>query len=275
VGTIVSYDITEILIPKENVAACLKALNDLFIGGKSYRWIPPRTTDFTDLVEAIESWGFDAQELLDQSESVVIESFANEKLGDEAVFFRAIAPFVQGPTRVLGREEDNYSEWEFRFENGTVTETPCVKIFTNIHDPERFLLNDAALAVVLAALEDYGNRFPGSLSRATRAISDRLAGGAAPKSVLVPGAIAVAVSSGRPEFLAVMRHQIADGADTISKDMAINLIDLIEKSIVDNRADQNCRNEVRADLSNMQDQMRGLLGMLEKCIESLDAMEKG
>jgi hypothetical protein len=270
-GTRVSYEITNLIIPKDNVVACLKAINDLFVDGKSYSWIPTRTFDRTDLDTAISEWGFDSFQHKDGS--VEIERSTREKLGDEEVFFHAIAPFVQGPARVLGNAEG--SEWELRFKNGTVIETPCVKIFTNIHNPERFLLEEAELAVVSAALHEYGNRFPGSLARATRAISDRLAGGAAPKSVLVPGAIAVAVSSGRPEFLAVMRHQIADGTDTISKDMAINLIDLIEKSIVDNRAEQNCRNEVRADLSNMQDQMRGLLGMLEKCIESLDAMEKG
>jgi len=135
-GYYVSITIDNIIIPADKVQECLDAINALFqpetmkkyAGGGSfsnnvrayhYSWVnTPESGAFDDLIAAFDEWRYEAQLLDDGSVEVVY--FTGEKLGDDEILYKTIAPFItDGTISLLGEDHDH---WRFLFNNGTCKE---------------------------------------------------------------------------------------------------------------------------------------------------------
>ena len=89
-----------------------------FGGGKRtdvwYSWVDnPPNNRYETLDKAFEGWGFAYSTTKDGS--VVIDCIENEKLGQEELFFGAIAPYVTSNSEVVIHGEDGaHFRWVFK-----------------------------------------------------------------------------------------------------------------------------------------------------------------
>lgn len=138
-GYCVEVTINNMVIPFDKMNDCLAAINNLHTkenlekqasGGCSdfnlpiperiwYSWVQnPPVDGFFDLPTAFRAWRYDA---FPENDSIVVESFRSEKLGDDEILFRAIAPFVNDGAIIEFDGEDG-SRWRYVFENGEIKE---------------------------------------------------------------------------------------------------------------------------------------------------------
>ena len=133
--------IANIVIKKDCIAEALEAINALHEpslmekqagggcsdGRKWYSWVNnPPEGGFTDIVEAIDAWRYDAEPInnpygYQEVGDISIEHFNGEKWGDDEYLWKAIAPFVRNGSDVSYVGEDG-EQWRFEFEDGKVKE---------------------------------------------------------------------------------------------------------------------------------------------------------
>jgi len=113
--------INNVVIPKEKIADCLKAINELHTpenlrknkasGGDGkdlrYAWVDnPRELGFSNgfptLTEAINAWNYEV--FHNEDGSIALECYDGKKWGDDEVLYKTIAPFVRdgGEIEVIG-----------------------------------------------------------------------------------------------------------------------------------------------------------------------------
>jgi hypothetical protein len=85
-----------------------------------YSWVNMSFTDYNDIKEIFKCWRWH----IDQDENGNIDSinFEGQKLGDDDILLRAIAPYVKDGSYIEIRGEDN-SLWRWAFKNGKFMET--------------------------------------------------------------------------------------------------------------------------------------------------------
>lgn len=108
----------DMFIPRDNVAGCLEAINDLHYNNKSYCWV--RSIDgYTDIVDALRNWRYSAT--VRPNGDVTVDYFLGEKLGSDDVLYAAIAPFVKDGSTVYVTGEDD-AHWKHVFTDGKCTQ---------------------------------------------------------------------------------------------------------------------------------------------------------
>lgn len=108
----------------EKALAAIKALagNETITDGSGphFSWV--LTQEFVkakSLSEALKAWRW--QGSIDEEGHLYAISFSGEKLGDDEMLFRALAPFVKDGSYIEFRGEDN-AMWRYVFENGKMEE---------------------------------------------------------------------------------------------------------------------------------------------------------
>jgi hypothetical protein len=86
----------------ENCAAALKAIKDL--PENHYSWVDSNFRVNNDLPSMLEAWGWEAK--LDPDGKIIGINFYNEKMGDDAILLRTIAPFVVDGSYIEMHGED-------------------------------------------------------------------------------------------------------------------------------------------------------------------------
>jgi hypothetical protein len=134
VGYYVEINVNDLHIAKENVAKALAAINALHApdlmkkqagggcsdGTKWYSWVGnPPEGGFTDLVDAIKSWRYEAA--LNDDGSVEVLHFKGEKLGDCQILWAALAPFVNHKAEIFCKGEDG-AQWKWTFKKNKFKE---------------------------------------------------------------------------------------------------------------------------------------------------------
>jgi len=156
-GYYVEIDCKDLIIPRNKVSACLKAINALwkpngqpafpaggggtcFKGGKRidqkwYSWVDnPPPGGYPTLVKALEAWRYRAirveKSMLDEVRSdypeakvgdVIIASFKGEKWGDDHLLYKTLAPFLRGGGSIECCGQDG-ERWRYLFHDGKVEE---------------------------------------------------------------------------------------------------------------------------------------------------------
>lgn len=119
------------VIRKENFAKALESLKSVFIpenmtcydriDGKKYphfRWVDTKTVlESVTLAEAMEEIRYLPVPNIDGD--ICDVEFRGEKYGDEEIFFKALAPYVESGSYICFMGEDD-SEWKWVFDNGEV-----------------------------------------------------------------------------------------------------------------------------------------------------------
>ena len=119
------------VIKKENFDRALKSLKDIFvpenmsccdyISGKKYlhfRWVDTETVlESTNLGEALEEIRYIPE--YNQSGDICNLDFTGEKCGEEEIFFKALAPYVETGSYLCFEGEDG-STWKWDFSGGKV-----------------------------------------------------------------------------------------------------------------------------------------------------------
>jgi len=125
-GYCITQEYAEFSIKAENFCKALAAIKDLAgretircSGGPShFSWV--ETEEFLQartLREAMEAWRWDVE----MEDGVIGIEFTGEKLGDDLMLFKAIAPFVEPGSYIEMRGEDG-AHWRWIFEDGDVKE---------------------------------------------------------------------------------------------------------------------------------------------------------
>lgn len=84
-----------------------------------YSWVQEDYVTSNDVVDIFRYWRWDID--MDKHGNIVDIRFAGEKLGDDEVFFKAIAPFVKHDSFIEMVGEDN-AMWRWKFSNGKLRE---------------------------------------------------------------------------------------------------------------------------------------------------------
>jgi hypothetical protein len=127
-GYYIEMDITNLLIKQANIKPCLAAINALFPVSENsryhYAWVNnPPTGSFNTLTEALDEWRYKTEE---NNDDIAVTNFTGEKLGDDEILYKAIAPFIESSAKIVITGEDD-CKWEYIFTNGTYTKTSIGK----------------------------------------------------------------------------------------------------------------------------------------------------
>jgi len=134
-GYNVEMSLSNVVIPMEKIEGALKAINDLFkperlkrggadelgwqgIQTRHYSWVNTPREPFTDIVEALAKWRYQAGIL---GPGLIVEYFTGEKLGDDSILWTALAPFVRPGAEITLRGEDN-DAWKWFFDGKKLRE---------------------------------------------------------------------------------------------------------------------------------------------------------
>lgn len=85
--------------------------------GQHFSWVDDSFSDIEDIEQMFKEWRW---EIEDQGKDYLVTSFLGEKLGDEAVLFEAIAPYMNNG-HIIVRGEDDYI-WKWKFNKGKFRE---------------------------------------------------------------------------------------------------------------------------------------------------------
>lgn len=128
-GYCVTMDCNNVNISLENANAALQAVKDLqkdtsrmsggcsaYQGQPAQFWygftIPAQIMQAATLIDVLKAWRYEAEEQDDGSISV--SYFSGEKLADDAILWKALAPFVNPEAEILCTGEDDY-HWKWTF----------------------------------------------------------------------------------------------------------------------------------------------------------------
>ena len=154
-GYCIQYHWHTLRIPAEQVAAALAAIQSLYQPAvmeqrgtasrydpqtqrtiREYRASPLPPGGFIDLIAALQAWAFAAEQQADGS--LEVTAFLSDKVGDEAVLFEALAPFLDASLHpVIEARQDNDEVWRHTFCNGEHRRVPGKVVYADDY-PELF-----------------------------------------------------------------------------------------------------------------------------------------
>ena len=116
-------------IKKEDFDKALESLKSVFVkdrmtcqdsSGYHYSWINTNyVLEAETLSEALEEIRYET--IYDDNGNIIQVEFTGEKLGDDMIFFEALAPYVEDESYISFAGEDGYL-WKYIFEKGKVKE---------------------------------------------------------------------------------------------------------------------------------------------------------
>lgn len=109
-------------IKREKQDAALKAIKALAENPPKwgYSWVDEKYVRANDLQTALDDWRWET-ELDDETGDIVGINFGGEKLGDDSVLWKAIAPFVEKDSFIQMAGEDG-AVWRWVFNGSSVEE---------------------------------------------------------------------------------------------------------------------------------------------------------
>lgn len=123
-GKVMGYYIDQkdedFFIDAHNIPNVIAAIHKLSESKSQYSWVSDKYREVKDIKELFKCWRWH----VDQDDSGNIDSiyFEGQKLGDDDVLFRAIAPYVKDKSYIELHGEDN-AIWRWAFKNGRFLET--------------------------------------------------------------------------------------------------------------------------------------------------------
>ena len=111
----------DFFIDHQNLQPMVAAIQGLYDSDspRQYSWVQDGYEKLTDPIKILRAWRWQAD--LDEDGNIDEICFAGEKLGDEDVLFRAIAPFVRCGSYIEMSGEDG-GLWRYFFENREMRE---------------------------------------------------------------------------------------------------------------------------------------------------------
>jgi hypothetical protein len=110
---------SEFFIPINNFVKVVKAIHHLAKNGRRYSWVRDSYTESQDIKDIFCHWRWSVE--FDDDGNICHIYFNGQKLGDDEVLFRAIAPYVKSDSFIEMRGEDN-AMWRWHFSNGICKE---------------------------------------------------------------------------------------------------------------------------------------------------------
>lgn len=113
-GYTVRMSLCEVQIAADKCDGALAAIKKLHEDEKSWSWVEAAgVLKTTTLIEAFSEWRYEA-DLDDDTGDVVVSTFTGEKLGDDEMLWRALAPFVKDGAMIeCWGEDDEHWRWNF------------------------------------------------------------------------------------------------------------------------------------------------------------------
>jgi hypothetical protein len=121
---------SDFFIPAKKVKKTVAAIQNLAgketirdASGRHFSWVPQDFAEIDDPEELFRAWRWD----IEATETGAIDSiqFAGTNLGDDEVFFEAIAPFVKKGSYIEMSGEDG-DRWRWAFDGKTCVEKKAV-----------------------------------------------------------------------------------------------------------------------------------------------------
>lgn len=124
----------DFFVPSHHVNDMVRAIHKLAFddsemsGGSSsskhYAWVDTAFVNCSDAAGLLRYWRWAIT--FDEDNNIIALDFDGEKLGDDHVLMKAIAPFVKDGSYIQMRGEDD-AMWRWLFEDGT-----CVEIYPRV-----------------------------------------------------------------------------------------------------------------------------------------------
>jgi hypothetical protein len=109
---------SDFFVAAEVIPSLIETVRNLVESGQ-YSWIRDDYKDSEDVVKIFNSWRWNIEQ--DKHGNIVGIGFLGEKLGDDEVFFKAIAPFVKHDSFIEMVGED-HAMWRWKFVKGKMKE---------------------------------------------------------------------------------------------------------------------------------------------------------
>lgn len=103
----------------KDVVKAIKSLVGRESWGDHFSWVYNDFGKYNDLKKIIKCWRWNIEQ--DEQGNVIDISFDGEKLGDDLLFFKTIAPFVKKGSYIQMRGEDG-AMWRWVFDGKSVKE---------------------------------------------------------------------------------------------------------------------------------------------------------
>lgn len=109
---------SDFFVPVNAISSLIETVHKLAESGQ-YSWVRDSYLDSNDVVDIFRCWRWDID--LDKHGNIEGIHFHGEKLGDDEVFFKAIAPFVKEGSFIEMCGED-HAMWRWKFSDGKLKE---------------------------------------------------------------------------------------------------------------------------------------------------------
>jgi hypothetical protein len=113
-------------VAKDNLLPMMEAIRGLHGqetiqdgSGRHFSWVEHNFHTITDPILMLRAWRWDAEQ--DKEGNIDYLHFRGEKLGDDGILFRAIAPFVRADSYIQMRGGDG-DQWRWFFDGKRMTE---------------------------------------------------------------------------------------------------------------------------------------------------------
>lgn len=121
-GYCITVTDNQLKINKENFQNCVNAIISLH-GQETYQdhfsWVDRNFYQLNSLKDILNAWRWEP--LYDESGNIQQLEFTGEKLGDDELLFKTLAPFIEPDSFINFRGEDNY-HWQYAFDGKTMKE---------------------------------------------------------------------------------------------------------------------------------------------------------
>ena len=125
-GYYMSQQRENFFVPSNHVNDIVRAIHRLALDKQDNgcSWVDDSVLDMVDVKDVFRFWGWGIEQNMDGD--IVDINFDGEKLHEDDVLFRAIAPFVKHNSYIEMCGEDN-TMWRWAFKNGVMIEqTPKI-----------------------------------------------------------------------------------------------------------------------------------------------------
>ena len=109
---------SQFFVAADAIPSLIETVHMLAESGQ-YSWVRDNYIDSNDVADIFRCWRWNIE--LDKHGNIVGIGFEGEKLGDDEVFFKAIAPFVKHDSFIEMCGED-HAMWRWKFSNGKLRE---------------------------------------------------------------------------------------------------------------------------------------------------------
>ena len=108
-GTCVTMEFYDVEIPKDKIPQAAQILTDM--DTRIYSWIRQRYSRTGDIRQMLREWRYETE--YDVNSNIVITEFTGEKIGDDDLLWRALAPCLKNWSFITLDMEGEHYKWEF------------------------------------------------------------------------------------------------------------------------------------------------------------------